>query len=56
MTDGEQQKGVDNRITAVGELYQYFLKIDHFGRMAERSMEADEATLEEVLAEDLTNE
>ena len=51
--DEDIQNGINNTITGIGELKQYFVKIMHFGRMAEQSLVEDEKTQEEISAEEL---
>lgn len=49
----EAQKSVLTRIDAIGALYQYFLSIESRAEMAEKSIEVDEQTRDEILAESL---
>lgn len=52
----DKQAGVMKSIHAIGELKQYFKVIVASGKRARRELEQHEATLEEVLAEDLISE
>lgn len=49
----EDQNQIMNQINAIGYVRQYFNTIMQLGRMAERSLEADENTREELLGENL---
>lgn len=51
MQDEKYQKQLNNSITAIGSLRQYFRGIIQLGRMAQRSIADDELTREELLAE-----
>jgi len=46
------QKGLDDLMTAIGELYKYFHMIFVFGEGAARALEADSQTRTEILAEE----
>jgi len=46
----EDQKQLDNSITAIGYLRQYFITVNQVGRMSEKSLDADQETQEELLA------
>ena len=48
MQDSESQVEINNQITAIGYLRQYFTTIYQLGRMAEKAVHDDEATLEEL--------
>ena len=54
---GAQEDGMQASITkaidSVGYLQQYFLRVEHFGKMAHDSLAADRETREELLAEEL---
>ena len=50
-----KQDEVDRVIAGIGQLRQYFLKIFNLGDMAERSIEADKQTQEELLKEEILN-
>ena len=49
----EMQASNTKSIDAIGSLRQYFISINHFGRMATKALEDDELTREELLAEDM---
>lgn len=51
MQDAKFQKQLDDSIIAIGVLRQYFRSVIQLGRMAQRSIEDDEKTREELLAE-----
>ena len=51
MQGEEEQKALQNQITAIGHLRQYFTGIMQIGRMSENALSADEATHAELLAE-----
>lgn len=51
--DPNVQKDIENVITSVGGLYQYFNKIYRFGDAAAQALENDKKTREELLAEEL---
>ena len=54
MFEEREQKQIDDIITSIGGLRQYFHKIFRMGQMSQQSMEADKQTRQELLAEDLT--
>lgn len=56
MQSEAQQKMLDQQITAVGQLKQFFIAVFTEGMNAESALAADEETREQLLAEDLTNE
>jgi hypothetical protein len=49
----EKQKAVEDVITGIGGLYNYFGKIYRMAEMSSRAMEADQQTREEILEEQL---
>lgn len=49
----EAQKNINDQITAVGCLHQYFLAINKMGTIAEQALSADESTRTELLEEGL---
>jgi hypothetical protein len=51
----EVQKNFDQQIIAVGQLKQYLVAVFAMGNSAAQALGADEATREELLAEDLIN-
>jgi len=51
MQDEKYQKQLNDSIIAIGVLRQYFRSVIQLGRMAERSIEDDENTRQELLAE-----
>lgn len=51
--DEEIQKDIHNQMIAIAYLRRYFVGINQMGRTAIASLEADEQTQEEILAEDL---
>lgn len=53
MQTPEHQASTLRSIDAIGELRQHFLAITNMGNMAQRGLEADEGTRNELLAEDL---
>lgn len=55
MQDEKSQKQLDHTIIAIGSLRQYFRTIMQLGYMAERSIADDEATREDLLAEEIIN-
>jgi len=46
----EDQKQLDNSITAIGYLRQYFITINQIGRMSEKTLNDDQEAQEEILA------
>jgi len=56
MLGEEQQITVDNIITSIGGLYQYFAKIYRIADMSIRALEANQQTREELLKEGLTED
>lgn len=54
MCEDREQKQLNDIITSIGGLRQYFHKVFRLGQMSEQSMEADKQTRQELLAEDLT--
>lgn len=54
MCEDREQKQINDIITSIGGLRQYFHKIFRLGQMSEQSMEADKQTRQDLLAEDLT--
>jgi hypothetical protein len=53
MQSPELQAMVDMQITAIGQFKQFMYGVVVMGNNAEKAMEADEATLEELHAEEL---
>ena len=53
MATPEKQKNVDDIITSIGGLYNYFGKVYRIGEMSVRALEADQNTKEEILEEQL---
>lgn len=53
LQEEKQQKMFDNQITAVGGFKQFLVSVFTEGMNAEQSLQADEATREEILAEEL---
>ena len=53
MSADSDQSLILKSIDSIGFLRQYFTTIMQLGRMAERSIEADQTTREELLAEEL---
>ena len=53
MATVEKQKNVDDIITSIGGLYNYFGKVYRLGDMSIRALEADQNTKEEILEEQL---
>lgn len=53
MAPPEKQKAVDDVITSIGGLYNYFGKVYRMAEMSQRAMEADQQTREELLEEQL---
>lgn len=51
MQDDKDQMQIMNQINAIGYVRKYFSTIYQLGHMAERSVEADKQTREELLAE-----
>jgi len=51
MQEEQYQKQLDASITAIGYLRQYFVTINQLGRMAQNSLDSDQQTREELLAE-----
>lgn len=51
----EKQKAVDDVVTSIGGLYNYFGKIYRMADMALRSLEADQETHGELLQEQLSD-
>jgi hypothetical protein len=51
-----EQKDVENIITSIGGLYQYFRKVYVMAQMAEKAISDDQETREELLTEDLVEE
>lgn len=51
----ERQDSIWSQIDAIGNLHQYFQTIYQQAAIARKSIEADEAIREEILAEDLSN-
>jgi len=56
MLGEEQQVTVDNIITSIGGLYQYFAKVYRLADMSVRALEANQQTREELLEEGLTED
>jgi len=56
MTEPEKQKTVDNVITSIGGLYNYFGKVYRMAEMSARAIEADQQTRQEILEEQLLEE
>lgn len=54
MLGDKEQKQIQIAIDAIGPFRQYLRTIMQFGMMAERAMEDDENTREELLAEEAT--
>jgi len=54
MQTEERQIELNNDLTAIGYLKQYFVAIMQEGMTAERAIDADEKTREEILSEDLS--
>jgi DNA-binding transcriptional regulator YhcF (GntR family) len=52
MQDEADQKEIIKQIDAIGVLRQYLSTQMHLGRMAEKALEEDERTREELLAEE----
>lgn len=52
MQDDGSQKEIMKQIDAIGSVRQYMTTIIQLGRMAEKAMEEDQRTREELLAED----
>ncbi len=55
MQSDEQQKAVNKSIDAIGHFRQYLISIMQLGRMAEKAIDADEQTRDELLAKDAVN-
>jgi cysteinyl-tRNA synthetase len=53
MQTEESQKSIDTQMFAIGSLSQYFNTIAHQAMLAEKAIEDDEATVQELLAEEL---
>lgn len=53
MQDEAMQKSVDNIITGIGQLRQYFVSINFKARMAQSAIADNEQAREEILAEDV---
>jgi len=51
MATDEHQDNINNALIAIGHLNQYLNAIMQMGTMAQRAMEADQDTREELLAE-----
>ena len=51
MSDDQSQKMLDKSIDAIGYLRQYIQTIMHFGKMAEKAIQDDRDTLEELQRE-----
>lgn len=51
MQTPDRQAAIDRDISGIGALLQYFRTVDFMAGQAIKSIEADEATREEVLAE-----
>lgn len=56
MQDPEQQSAIEKAIIGIGALHAYLRTVQQLGRIAERSIAADEHTREELLAEELEGE
>jgi len=56
MQTKEKQKNVDNVITSIGGLYQYFITVIRQGNMALKSIEEDKFAREELLREQMDGE
>jgi len=54
MQEEDKQKSIGRQIDAVGTFRQYLATQIALGNMAERAIEADENTREEILEEDLS--
>jgi len=52
----EKQKYIDNVITSIGGLYQYFITVIRTGNMALKSIEEDKEAREELLREQMDGE
>ena len=56
MAPPEKQKAVDDVITSIGGLYNYFGKVYRLAEMSERALRADQETREELLEEQLSEQ
>lgn len=56
MQGEKEQRDIIRQIDAIGSLRIYFQTIKQLGQMAENSIASDEATREELLAEQLNDE
>lgn len=52
----DAQRSIVQQMDAIGSLHQYFQTTFHKANMAQKSIDADEATREEILAEDEIND
>jgi hypothetical protein len=52
----DAQRSIVQQMDAIGALHQFFQTVFHKSNMAQKSIEADEATREEILAEDALND
>ena len=55
MLEEDSQKEINNQIIGIGYMFAYLRAIHVMGGNAERALEADEATLEELHAEEQLN-
>lgn len=53
MQGDSEQKALIGQIDAIGALYQYFRRIEERAEIAGKSLDADEQTRQELLAENL---
>lgn len=53
MQDADSQKSIATQMDAIGTLSQYFSKVRHEGMLAQKAIESDEETRDELLAEGL---
>jgi hypothetical protein len=53
MQDDESQKSIVAQMDAIGTLSQYFSKVRHEGMLAQKAIESDEETRDELLTEDI---
>lgn len=56
MQDEESQKHIEKQMDAIGSLTQFFNMMLHQAYLAQKAIEDDEQTREELLQEDLDNE
>jgi hypothetical protein len=50
----ERQASIQSQIRAIGELLQFFNTVRHNAEIAKKAIASDEATREEILAEELS--